>query len=365
MAMTKPLRVAIVGCGKIADGHVEEIGKLPGASVAAVCDRELLMAEQLAVRHGLPAFYDDFEKMLDVEHPDIVHVATPPQSHVALARTAIGAGCHVYIEKPIAPTSKEARELIAEAETNNKKLTVGYTYYYDPPAEALRKMIAAGEIGDPVHVESYYGYDLEGGFGRAVMSNPGHWVHSLPGKLFHNNLDHALNKITEFVTDDDPTILARALRLQPSDDAREQMMDELRVIVLGKKTSAYVTFSSHAKPVGHFMRIYGTRRSAHVDFVSRSISIDDAIALPGAIGRALAPFGKSWGYFRAGGRNVIRFARSDFHYFAGLNRLLALFYDAVRDDSPPPITYRDILRITKMQETIYDQINATKGVEAQ
>ena len=81
------LRVAIVGCGKIADAHVEEVGKIAGARVAAVCDRELLMAEQLAVRYGVASHYDDFARLLDEIRPDVVHITTPPQSHLALARS--------------------------------------------------------------------------------------------------------------------------------------------------------------------------------------------------------------------------------------------------------------------------------------
>src|SRR5947209_14741225 len=73
-----PLRVAIVGCGKIADGHVETIRHIAGARVVAVCDLEPLMAEQLAVRYGVPGFYGDFTQLLERERPDVVHITTPP-----------------------------------------------------------------------------------------------------------------------------------------------------------------------------------------------------------------------------------------------------------------------------------------------
>src|SRR3990172_2839633 len=112
-----PLKVALVGCGKIADGHVEEIQKMPGlARVVGVCDRELLMAEQMATRYGLPAYYDSYDKMLAVEKPDVVHITTPPQSHVPLARAAIDAGCHVYVEKPLTLGHADSRALVAHAE---------------------------------------------------------------------------------------------------------------------------------------------------------------------------------------------------------------------------------------------------------
>jgi ornithine cyclodeaminase/alanine dehydrogenase-like protein (mu-crystallin family) len=74
------LKVVIVGCGKIADAHVEEVGKVTLAEVVAVCDREALMAEQLAVRYGVPRHFSDFAAMLDAVRPDVVHITTPPQS---------------------------------------------------------------------------------------------------------------------------------------------------------------------------------------------------------------------------------------------------------------------------------------------
>src|SRR5262245_59682647 len=108
------LKVAIVGCGKIADGHVEEIQKLPTRGrVVAVCDREGLMAEQLAVRYAIPNWYERFEEMIEKERPDVVHITTPPRSHLPLAKASMEAGAHVYVEKPFALSAAEADEMIA------------------------------------------------------------------------------------------------------------------------------------------------------------------------------------------------------------------------------------------------------------
>ena len=105
------LRIGIVGCGKIADGHVEQIRATGRGEVVAVCDREPLMAEQLAVRMNVPARYDDFARMLAEMRLDVVHIATPPAAHVALACMAMDAGCHAFVEKPFAPTAPEAERI--------------------------------------------------------------------------------------------------------------------------------------------------------------------------------------------------------------------------------------------------------------
>jgi predicted dehydrogenase len=353
-----PLKVAIVGCGKIADGHVEEIGKLQNSRVVAVCDLEILMAEQLAVRYKIPNYYDDFEKMLETERPDVVHITTPPQSHLALSLRALEAGCHLFVEKPVGVDSAEVEKLIGAVEGAGKKMTVGYTYAFDPPAVALRRIVREGVLGDPIHVESFYGYDLEGVFGRAILDSDAHWVHKLPGGIIQNNLDHAVNKITEFIPDDDPVIHAVGYRRRDTvhGDSRDGMLDELRAIIVGRTASAYVTFSSHGKPVGHFVRVYGSKRTVHVDFVSRTLIFENELKIPGAIGRVLPPFTQSRQHCKEGWKNVLRFSRSQFHFFAGLNRLISLFYESINNGSPPPIAYSDILRVSRVMDRIIGQI---------
>jgi predicted dehydrogenase len=351
--------VAIVGCGKIADGHAGEIRKLPGrANLIAVCDRELLMAEQLATRHRIPAYYDNLEALLQQQRPEVVHVTTPPQSHAALARTAIEAGCHVYVEKPFTVDAGEARQILELAASAGRKVTVGYSSYFDPPALTLRELVARGELGTPVHVESFYGYDLAGPFGKALLASPGHWVHGLPGKLFHNIIDHMLNKIAEFVPDEAPAVSAFALALRPErfGDARDELMDELRVMIRGARVTAYGTFSSHIRPAAQFVRVHGTRAMAHVDYLGRTVSLERGSRLPSAFGRLAPPFVQAAGLLGEGARNLVRFARSDFQYFAGMQRLIALFYDSILTDSAPPLAEREILRISVMLDEIFRQV---------
>jgi predicted dehydrogenase len=354
-----PLKVALVGCGKIADGHIEEIQKMPKrAHVIAVCDRELLMAEQIAGRYAVPAYYDDVDRMLAAERPDVVHITTPPGSHLALARKAFEAGCHVFVEKPLALDSAEAVMLVEEAKRHGKKVTIGYTYLFDPVALQMRTLLASGAVGDVVHVESWFGYNLAGPFGSAILGDAGHWVHGLPGKLFHNNIDHLLNKLVEFIDDEQPRIEAHAWRQRPQvfGDSRDDMPDELRISIYGKRVSAYGTFTSHVKPAAHFVRVYGTKSIMHVDYVSRTATLDRGTTLPSAFGRLTPAFGQALQYLKQGGRNAAAFARADFQFFSGLNRLIGLFYDSITEGAPAPISTEDMLRISRWMDQIFRSI---------
>ncbi len=353
------LKIAIVGCGKIADGQFEEISKMPELGrVIAVCDREGLMAEQMSVRYGIPAYYDDFARLLQVERPDVVHITTPPGSHLPIARAAIDAGAHVYVEKPLTLNYADSKQLVDYAVAHDRKLTIGYTYYFDPPALELRDLRDRGVLGDIVHVEAFFGYGLGGPFGKVLMGDGRHWVHGLPGKLLHNNIDHLLNKALEFVPDASPKILATGNKLRPErfGDARDEFLDELRVVIAGERTTFYGTFTSHVKPVGHFLRVYGTKATAHADFVSRTVTLEPDATLPSAIGRVVPAFQHGARYLKEGARNVARFAKSEFHFFSGLNHLIRAYYESILNNTAPPIPYGDILRVSAWLDEIFRQL---------
>ena len=106
------LKIAIVGCGKVADQHVHAINRIPDCEIVSLCDRELLMAKQLAERVDISECFSDLGEMLRGSSRDVVHITTPPQSHFSLARQCLEAGSNVYLEKPFTLTAGEAESLI-------------------------------------------------------------------------------------------------------------------------------------------------------------------------------------------------------------------------------------------------------------
>ncbi|HMF60164.1 MAG TPA: Gfo/Idh/MocA family oxidoreductase, partial [Vicinamibacterales bacterium] len=355
------LRVAVVGCGKAAENHVVEIQKLSGASVGAVCDAEPLMAEQLAVRYGIRQHYSLMDAMLEAERPDVVHIATPPESHLPLAVKAMDAGCHVFVEKPLTLCYADSQTLVAHATSCDRKLTIGYGYYFDPIARTLREAIAQGVLGEPVHIESFLGYSLAGQFGSAVFADGEHWVHRLPGKLIHNVIDHLLNKVAGFLSDR-ATVHARAWQHDADRHPAWIMPDELRVMFVDANISAFATFTSQAQPLAHFLNVYGTKNSARLDFETGTITFGSMTVLPGPFGRLSRTFAQSSQYFRQGTKNAVRFVRSDYHALAGLNFLIDAFYESIRQDAPVPVPYQDILKVAAMTEAVFAQLEAESSL---
>jgi len=182
------LKVSIVGCGKIADDHASQIRRIKGCEIVGVCDREPLMAQQLAERFGVRRYFGDLTDLLSEAKPDVVHITTPPQSHFDIAKLCLESGCHVYVEKPFTLCEEQAEKLIALAEERGLKMTAGHDDQFRPAARRMRSLLQEGFLGaGPVHMESYYCYELgQSDYAGALLSDKGHWVRRLPGKLLQN-----------------------------------------------------------------------------------------------------------------------------------------------------------------------------------
>jgi len=354
----KVLRIGIVGCGKIADGHAEILKFLDGAQLVAVCDREPILAEQLAVRFGVPAWYSSLDQMLAAERLDVVHITTPPGVHLALTRQCVAAGAHVFLEKPLALRASEGRELIEAVTAAGLQMTINYWPNFDPPAMEFKRLLASGAIGDPVHVEAFIGYDLAGAYGQALMGDPGHWVHALPGKLFQNMMDHIFNRIVPLFPDVDPEVNAFAFKRREAvrNDTTDAMLDELRVYLRAGGVSAFGSLCSHARPVANTLKVYGTKNTVELDFANRTVVLAASQRYPSALGRLAPAFQMTGRYFRQARRNVSAFRRSEFQYFAGMSTLLELFYAGIRAGAPPPIPYTEILRTMDIMDRVIEQV---------
>jgi predicted dehydrogenase len=351
------LKIALAGCGQIADAHLQEIRKIEGVEVVAVCDRQLDLARQAAARFQVPAVFADLQAMLEAARPDVLHLTTPPHTHAPLARQALAGGVHVYVEKPFALDALEAAELLRTALASRRLVCVGHDHLFDPVWEECRRRHTRGEFGRVIHVDSLLGFDLSGPFGRLFASEPEHWIHRLPGGLFQNSLSHAVYKVTEYLLDENPRVWATWFSRPAGGPPTE-----LRVLLQGTEVTANVLFSSAAPSLQRLVRLYGTGPCVEVDLDGQVIRCSRPASLPGAFGKIQVP----WRHFReagrALGRNVGRFLRSDLHYFAGMNRLFRLFYRAVREGGEPPIPYREIQRVTAIMDTIFGACSGTAAV---
>jgi predicted dehydrogenase len=360
------LRIAIVGCGKIADQHVEQILLIPDCRIVAVCDREELMAMQLQERLGGVQRFTDVAQMLSEVKPDVVHVTTPPQSHHSLGKLCLESGCNVYIEKPFTVTSADTEELLALAECNHLKVTVGHNAQFSHAASRARRLIGEGYLGgSPVHMESYYCYDLaDPSYAKALFGDRYHWVRTLPGGLLQNTISHGISKIAEFLNSDNPEVVAYGFTSPLLQSIGEtDVVDELRVIIRDPAgPTAYFTFSSQMRPALHYIRFYGPSNGLLVDENQQTVVRIRGARYKSFLEQFIPPVNFAREYFRNCLTNINKFLNNDFQSGYGMRSLISGFYTSVSKRTAPPIPYSEIRRTSWIMEQIFLQLQAAKAV---
>lgn len=146
-------RLAVVGCGYWGSKHVRVISETPGADLALVIDVRRDRVEALRATYPNVPVAKEFEAIHQHDIDGVV-ISTPISTHFALAREALRAGKHVLVEKPLATSTTECRELIKLAKQQNRILMVGHTYEYHPAITYLRDIVRRGDLGNIYYINS-------------------------------------------------------------------------------------------------------------------------------------------------------------------------------------------------------------------
>ena len=339
---------------------MQAIHRIPDCKIVALCDRELLMAKQLGERFGISECFSDLREMLHATSPDVVHITTPPQSHYSLAKQCLESGSHVYLEKPFTITAEEAESLIQLAEDRGLKITVGHNYQFTLEMLEMRRLVSEGYLGGrPIHLESYWSYDLGGSmYAGAFLGSRAHWLRELPGQLFHNIISHGIAKLAEFLDDDVRLIVATAHRSpQLSHSGGSDLMDELRVLLRDKHgTTALFCFSTQFRPALNRLRIYGPRNSLMVDILTGTLVRSPGESYKSYLTYFIPPLKNAREYFRNLRLNITNFIRQRLYQDFGMKELIERFYNSIRTGGKPPIPYREIILTARIMDEIFAQI---------
>ncbi|MDR2553759.1 MAG: Gfo/Idh/MocA family oxidoreductase [Treponema sp.] len=151
----KPVRIGIVGCGRVAENHVEAVKKCPHTVLTAAAGGR--RAEEFSRRHGLTLLSP--ETICGSELVDAVLVLTPLKTHHEYTRAALRAGKHVLVEKPVSYDEGEIEDMITLAGERSLVCMPGHSYIYLPELTRMAKTIPSGGIGKPAYAyfsETYY-----------------------------------------------------------------------------------------------------------------------------------------------------------------------------------------------------------------
>lgn len=182
------IRIAIIGCGRIATTHLQALQAIEEAEIVAVVDVSEKARKPFAATAGCPD-YGDYRAMIEKEAPEIVCVCTPPVSHPEISIYALEHGCHVLCEKPFAINTICASRMVEAAKQSNRMITMASKFRFVDDVAAAKRLVQEGILGKMVLCEIAF-------CGRADMS--GRWT-SDPvvsgGGVLADNGSHAVDVV--------------------------------------------------------------------------------------------------------------------------------------------------------------------------
>jgi len=334
----KRINVAVIGAGWVGGIRINACASSPLVNELHIAEINPDRTKKIADNCNATSFTTNWKNLIDNESIDAIIIASTPESErFPIVRAALKAKKHVMIEKPIAPTLREADEVIKLIEVNNLKFTIGYTRRFDPKYAFINKSLKSGKLGQPVtclisrNITREIGNKIKSRSKMSPAAMGG--THSidfllwclqprLPVKVYSQQAGKLFNKISE--TPDHQWIIVT--------------MDDGTTITAG---SGWVLPLGHPQYSQSWIEVIGTEGSLTVDDTHREVSINTT-------------------------KHGIRYPLSSMpgeqvdHVFAGAMVDETLhFLDAVANDNPVLATAQEARLV--MEVTIAADLSAKRG----
>jgi predicted dehydrogenase len=339
------MRIGIIGCGEISHAHARFILRDKKRRLVAVCDTNREKGRAFAKNFGVDNSYSDVSRLLGEHQLDAVHILTPPQSHTAIAVAAMGAGCNVLVEKPMAISTEEADAMVEVARRNDVRLCVNHNQLFEPVMLKAFRFLQEKAIGDVISVESHYSLTF--------IPDPARpWVETLPGGIFQNLAPHPLYLILEFIGDPvemhSSTLNTGALGVDTP--------DELRIVMRGERAMGYVALSIGTRPNVNCLRISGTRATIHVDFAGKTIRLERLRSLPKAVARGLMNLELAGQLSIQTFSNAAKLLFGRLKSYQGHGNLIDAFYRSIEHQGPLPVSVEAARRVVEVYDRVRTEV---------
>jgi len=154
----KPLNVGFIGTGWVAEVHAKSLAKIPGVTIAALCNHHIDKARAFNAKHadGKAECFDDWAKMLNTVKLDAVYVGLPPGAHVGQTELAAERGINLMLEKPIALTLDRATSIYNAVKKAGVVCEIGHHMRHSLPVRKLKQMVDDGSAGKPLLMQGRF-----------------------------------------------------------------------------------------------------------------------------------------------------------------------------------------------------------------
>ncbi|MBZ5603762.1 MAG: Gfo/Idh/MocA family oxidoreductase [Acidobacteriia bacterium] len=324
--MPEVLNAAIVGAGLMGGWHARYASRCC-ARICGVVDRNRDSAHRLAAQFSGAREFAEISALFEQCRPRVVHVCTPLDTHVEIARAALESGAHVLIEKPLAADAASTRDLMSQAQSR-------------------------GLLIAPVHQ-----FLFQRGFRRAQAAIP------RMGRILHFDAtfcsaggEHAKASLDQIAAEILPHPLSLIERLAPGIlqtidwTAHRPLEGEWRIFGAGGATSIAILISMHARPTEATLRVATEGGMVELDLFHGFAAIDTASVSKGS--KIARPFRKSAAEFAVAASNLTqRLAAREFAY-PGLRTLIEEFYEAVLNRRAAPVGASEILAVAEARDQV-------------
>ena len=340
------IKIAIVGCGFVANDHLRAWRKVRQARVVAVSDLNEASARSTAKLWKIPHYYASLSELIEHSGTDVVDICTPPQSHAALAVQAMQAGFHVLLEKPMTMTVEDAEKIVTCQKTTGMKAGVIHNWLFEPPVLEATSIMKKGCMGEVFNV------DIEAISTKddSMAANEHHWSHNLPGGRFGEMLVHPIYLIRHFLGEE---IEISDVQVAKIGEYKWMKSDELYATfkARNKLGRAYASFNVPRDAI--FISLYGREAILKLDIINATLNIFPK--------RKTSRFRKGFDSLRQATQLTKSTVKNAFqiifgHWLTGHDMYIKLFAESLINDSEPPVTVEDGFAVTKTLEEMCKRI---------
>ncbi|KIH75861.1 Predicted dehydrogenase [Geoalkalibacter ferrihydriticus] len=345
--MAPHLKIGLVGCGVALGLHTQAIAPLEGVRIVGLCDIDAGRLQAAGRQFSEAQCFARLADMIRECRPDVVHILTPPKTHLDLALEVIDQGCHVLVEKPMAMTVAEADRIMVAAREKNVQLCVMHNHLFDPHLEKVRNFIEKGGIGEIIGVHGVFFID-RGKMLEEGNEQPDHWIHDLPLGIFGEHATpHMLYLVLSFLG---PVEQVRALK--NTTDLSGRTIHGLEILLDAGKNTGHISLLDNMDYPQFMLRLFGTRGVVHLNMYDLTWTVERHRKLPKTLAAMVATVDMASQSLGRTGANVARILTRKLTRRPGHRKLISTFYEGIRSNAAPPVSGEDGREVVRVLEMI-------------
>jgi D-apiose dehydrogenase len=186
------LKGVCVGAGYFSRFQYEAWCRIPAVKITALCDTDVVKANEMAAAFSIPVVYTSFTQMFDEVQPDFVDIITPPETHLLICREAIKRGIHIIVQKALAPTLEEAASIVNEAKNAGIRLMLHENFRFQPWYREIKKLLDDKVIGDKIFSANFR-MRMGDGWGEDAYLNRQPYFREMPRLLVYETGIHFID----------------------------------------------------------------------------------------------------------------------------------------------------------------------------